>query len=162
MYQKRNKKKYGKQELYLIQFSDSLRITADYIELSEGTTLIEPQKRSLHGLTGETDESKLVLNDICIEDPAQGLLFTNMPNVEFKNITVDGECECEKVENLACDKSDFETVSTGFIAGLSCEELKEKLINATFCKLGQIVHTTANGAQERPVRLFFTLDSYSK
>ena len=110
-------KKNIKQGLYLVQFSDSLRITADYIELSEGTTLIEPQKRSLHGLTGETDESKLVLNDICIEDPAQGLLFTNMPNVEFKNIKVDGECECEKVENLACDKSDFETVSTAFIPG---------------------------------------------
>jgi hypothetical protein len=76
--------------MYLVQFSDSLRITANYIELSEGTTLIEPQKRSLHGLTGETDKSKLVLNDICIEDPAQGLLFTNMPNVEFKNIKVRG------------------------------------------------------------------------
>jgi hypothetical protein len=48
------------------------------------------------------------------------------------------------------------------IAGLSCEELKKKLINATFCKLDQIVSRTENGAQERPVRLFFTVDSYSK
>ena len=71
-------------------FSDSLNITAEYIELSEGTTLIEPQKRALHELTGLSSNSVLVLNDICLEDPARGTLFTNMPNVEFKNIKVRG------------------------------------------------------------------------
>ena len=69
-------------------FSDSLNITAEYIELSEGTTLIEPQKRALHQLTGLSDKSLLVLNNICLEDPARGTLFTNMPYVEFKNIKV--------------------------------------------------------------------------
>ena len=69
-------------------FSDSLNITAEYIELSEGTTLIEPQKRALHELTGLSSQSRLVLNNICLEDPARGTLFTNMPNVEFKNIKV--------------------------------------------------------------------------
>ena len=71
-------------------FLDSLNITAEYIELSEGTTLIEPQKRALHQLTGLSDKSLLVLNNICLEDPARGTLFTNMPNVEFKNIKVKG------------------------------------------------------------------------
>ena len=69
-------------------FSDSLNITAEYIELSEGTTLIEPQKRALHELTGLSGKSRLVLNNICLEDPARGTLFTNMPNVEFENIKV--------------------------------------------------------------------------
>ena len=64
-------------------------------------------------------------------------------------IKVDGECKCEIVENLACDYSDFESDhrGRGFIPVLSCKELKEKLINATFCKMDQIVPKTRKGAQ---------------
>ena len=133
--------------------SDSLDITADHIELSHGTTLREPQKRSLHGLTG----SKLILNDISLEDPARGLLFTCMSNVEFKNIKIDGGCECDIVENLACDKYDFEQENSrfpcGFLGpGLSCQELKDKLVNETFCKDYQI---SPQGIQENKVIMKF-------
>ena len=64
-------------------------------------------------------------------------------------IKVNGECRCEIVENLACDYSDFESDHRGrsFLPKLSCEELKEKLINATFCKMDQIVPQTGKGAQ---------------
>ena len=54
-----------------------------------------------------------------------------MPNVEFKNITVIGECKCDTVENLACDDSR----KRRSIPILSCEETKEKLQKATFCKI---------------------------
>ena len=68
-------------------------------------------------------------------------------------IKVDGECKCEIVENLACDYSDFESDhrGRGFIPVLSCEELKEKLINATFCKMDQILPKARKGAQVKIV-----------
>ena len=68
-------------------------------------------------------------------------------------IKVDGECRCEIVENLACDYSDFESDhrGRGFIPVLSCEELKEKLINATFCKMDQIAPKTRKGAKVKIV-----------
>ena len=126
---------------------DSLDITADYIEFSNGTTLIEPQQRSLHGLIGINNDSNLVFNDICLKNPARGTLYTSMPNVEFKNISVDDECKCEAVENLACDKHNFETtIHHGFTSNLSCDELKNKLVNATFCQVFSI-HTVNCGSE---------------
>ena len=52
-----------------------MAIRADYIELNR-TTLIEPQKRALNGLSPAISTSKLVLKDVCLEDPARGTLFT--------------------------------------------------------------------------------------
>ena len=130
-----------------VLFLDSLDITADYIEFSNGTTLIEPQQRSLHGLIGIDKNSKLVFHDICLKNPARGTLYTSMPNVEFKNISVDDECKCEAVENLACDKHSFETtIHHGFTSNLSCDELKNKLVNATFCQVFSI-HTVKCGLE---------------
>ena len=111
-------------------FLESLAIKADHIEFSGNTTLDEPQQRSLYGLTGKDENSMLVLSDVYLNDPAKGTLFTKMPNVEFKNIKVYGDCKCDLLENLACNKNDF-----GMNETLSCKDLKDLLINATLCQV---------------------------
>ena len=114
---------------------ESLRITADHIEFSDETSFDQPQQRSLYGLTGKDGTSILILKNICVKDPAKGTLFTQMPNVEFTNVKVHGECKCDLVENLACAKGDFEMEHTGFLQSLSCNDLKKLLINSTLCQV---------------------------
>ena len=58
-----------------------------------------------------------------------------MPNVEFKNIMVDGKCKCKTIKNLACDNDNFIIKEHGFKPKLSCDELKKNLIDATFCQV---------------------------
>ena len=104
--------------------------------MSEETTLIHPHQKSLQGLTGKDNNSKLVVNDVFLNDPRRGALYTEMPNAEFKNIKVDGECKCYYVNNLVCDKFDFETrIGHQFVTKVSCDELKNKLMNATLCQV---------------------------
>ena len=77
----------------------------------------------------------LVLSDVYLNDPAKGTLFTKMPNVEFKNIKVYGDCKCDLLENLACNKNDFGVKHRSLLPTLSCKDLKDLLINATLCQV---------------------------
>ena len=87
----------------------------------------------MHGLTGIERNSQLVMNNVHLINPASGSLFTNMPKVEFKNITVDGKdghCKCD----LACAEDDSEIEDT-----LMCANLKEKLVTASSCKVNIVI-----------------------
>ena len=116
-------------------FTGSLNITVLYNEFSNGKTLIP----STYPSRGGNNHPKLVLNNIHLKNPVQGTLYTNMPNFEFKKIVVDDECKCETVKNLgnlACDNNNFGMKNYhGSTSKLSCDELKNKLINATFCQV---------------------------
>ncbi len=119
-----------------LQGEETLKITADWIELKD-CYLNQPQQKALLGLTSTPDspDSRLVLHNLRLDDPAKGTLQTRvskLENLDVFNVTVDS-CDCHVAHDLACRK-DFELDHDRLMPTLSCQELKSVLMNNTFCK----------------------------
>ena len=112
-----------------IQLTDSLLITAFGIDI-EGSIVMEPKKGFLSGLTSK---SRFIFQNVLLKNPAQGALFTRMTNSEFKNITIEGRCECD----LACTKEDFKLHQD------ICKTLGEKTMRSIQCQVStKIFHNS--------------------
>ena len=101
--------------------------------IMRNTTLIQPQKQSLLGLTGINETSTLEMENIVLEDPALGTLLTEFPVVKFKNITVD-RCNsyggCDLIMNLIEGQN---SIGIRRLPPLLIKDMLELLRNETYC-----------------------------
>ena len=100
-----------------------MKIDASSVIFYEETELIKPKSKILYGID---TKKKLVLKDIVIRDPADDALFTNSPNIVFKNISViKEECACNQYvfSTIEDFKSNFEICTQDCSESIPCNKI---------------------------------------